>query len=91
MFGISLIKTSKLQHLYSEASSLAIENVNLNKELAHRDATIKELESSLEGEQALSGFLAVEFNSQQRQNEYLKRVIAGFQLGKRTSLRKKKH
>lgn len=90
MFGISLIKTSKLKHLYSEASSLAIENVNLNKEIAHRDATIKELEQAVEAEQALSGFLAVEYNGQQRANEDLKRIIAGFQLGKRSIMRKKK-
>lgn len=76
MFGISLIKTAKLQHLYSEVSKLAIENVELNKEVAKRDATIVELNEALDGVEALSSVLANEITNLDSQNQYFKRLLS---------------
>lgn len=91
MFGISLIKTSKLKHLYSEVSSLAIENVNLNKEVVKRDVAIADLSAELNGERGMSACLASEYNYMQKQCEHLKKIISVFQLDKRRPCKHKKN
>lgn len=52
MFNLSIIKTSKLKHLYSEASTLAIENVRLSKENVKLSAAVAELDSVLTAHRA---------------------------------------
>lgn len=89
MFGFSLIKTAKLKHLYSEVSKLAIENVELNKEVAKREAAITELNNALDGEQSLSGILAMEIGNLNSQNKHLKHLLFSFRSLKVS--KKKKH
>lgn len=43
MFGFSIIKTKKLNHLTTECSKLAITNVELSKQNALQSKTIMEL------------------------------------------------
>lgn len=43
MFGFSIIKTKKLNHLTTECSKLAITNVELSKQNAFQSKTIMEL------------------------------------------------
>lgn len=69
MFGFSLVKTAKLNHLYSEASKLAIENVRLNKTVAKRDVIIRELY------QTIDGILVTNISIMVAQNKQLKRLL----------------
>lgn len=64
MFGFSIIRTKKLDHLYTEVSKLAIENVELNKratrlecQLARAWAECAEIDNQLFKERSLTKYL----------------------------------
>lgn len=88
MFGLSLISTKKLNHLYTEVSKLAIENVNLNKEVAKRDAIIDNANAEIETTKHLAVCVAGECDRLDSENRYLKRIIK--QQTRSTKKRKKK-
>lgn len=75
MFNLSIIKTSKLKHLYNEVSTLAIENVRLSKENAKLSAAIVELDSVLIAHRSFIQRLEGALGVLDQQNRYLKRVI----------------
>lgn len=86
MFNLSIIKTSKLKHLYNEASTLAIENVRLSKENAKLSAAVAELDSVLIAHRSFIQRLEGALGVLDQQNRYLKRVIGV----KGVSMRKKR-
>lgn len=75
MFGLSLISTKKLNHLYSEASHLAIENVRLSKDNTKLTVAVAELDKALTAHRLLMARMESALDNIDRQNRYLKRVV----------------
>lgn len=87
MFGLSLISTKKLNHLYSEISRFSVENVRLSKDNTKLKLAVEELDKVLTGQQMLMDRMESALDNIDRQNRYLKRVV-----GQNGSVkRKKKH
>lgn len=87
MFGLSLVSTKKLKHLYSETSHLAIENVKLSKDNAKLVTAVAELDKSLTAHQLLMVRMEAALDNIDRQNRYFKRLVGLRGMSKR----KKKH
>lgn len=75
MFGLSLVSTKKLKHLYSETSHLAIENVKLSKDNAKLATAVAELDKSLTAHQLLMVRMEAALDNIDRQNRYFKRLV----------------
>lgn len=87
MFGLSLVSTKKLKHLYSEVSHLAIENVRLSKDNTKLTMAVAELDKALTAHQLLMARMESALDNIDRQNRYLKRVIGSHGSAKRKKRR----
>ena len=83
MFNLSIIKTTKLKHLYAETSHLAIENVRLSKENAKLSVAVAELDSVLAAHKSFIQRMEGALDVLDKQNRYLKRVIGSRSAGNR--------
>lgn len=87
MFGLSLVSTKKLKHLYSETSHLAIENVKLSKDNAKLVTAVAELDKSLTAHQLLMVRMEAALDTIDRQNRYFKRLVGLRGMSKRKKKR----
>lgn len=78
MFGLSLVSTKKLKHLYSEVSSIAIENVNLNKDVTRLHAELKATHTFAE-------CLLLAYSQLDEDNRKLKHLLRKIPLKKKVS------